>query len=74
MCYAEGRGSIPRGADDLKCTDLGSISVLPVEEVAWLFHHVVKAALWQLKVFELPWTGCDPQSVGPLPGPVRAAG
>ena len=42
-----------------KCTDFGDGSVLPIEEVAWLFHHVVKAALWQLKVFELPWTAAD---------------
>jgi hypothetical protein len=39
-----------------KCTDLGEASVLPLEEVAWLFHHVMKAALWQLKVAELPMT------------------
>ena len=29
----------------LKCTGLGARSALPLEEVLWLFHHVVKAAL-----------------------------
>ena len=29
---------------------LGVSALLPLEEVLWLFHHVVKAALWQLKI------------------------
>ena len=35
-----------------KCTGLGTGTLLPLEEIAWLFHHVIKAALWQLKVCE----------------------
>jgi len=35
-----------------KCTLRESIP-LPVEEVLWLFHHVLKTALYQLKAFEL---------------------
>lgn len=35
-----------------KCTMRESIP-LPVEEVLWLFHHVLKTALYQLKAFEL---------------------
>ena len=56
-----------------KCTDLGEASVLPLEEVAWLFHHVMKAALWQLKVAELPMAkpGAAP---GALPDGARLAG
>ena len=56
-----------------KCTDFGDGSVLPIEEVAWLFHHVVKAALWQLKVFELPWTAANTRAIGPLPAGLRWA-
>ena len=36
----------------LKCT-LRESFPLPVEEVLWLFHHVLKTALYQLKAFEL---------------------
>ena len=35
-----------------KCT-LRSDFPLPLEEVLWLFHHVLKTALYQLKAFEL---------------------
>ena len=35
-----------------KCT-LREESPLPVEEILWLFHHVTKTALYQLKAFEL---------------------
>ena len=56
-----------------KCTGLGDASLLPVEEVAWLFHHVMKAALWQLKVAELDWTTAD-DAPSALPKPVRDAG
>lgn len=35
-----------------KCT-LRETLPLPVEEVLWLFHHVLKTALYQLKAFEL---------------------
>ena len=35
-----------------KCTLRESLP-LPVEEVLWLFHHVLKTALYQLKAFEL---------------------
>jgi len=35
-----------------KCTLRGSLP-LPVEEVLWLFHHVLKTALYQLKAFEI---------------------
>ena len=35
-----------------KCTLRDSFP-LPVEEVLWLFHHVLKTALYQLKAFEL---------------------
>ena len=47
-----------------KCTGLGTGTLLPLEEIAWLFHHVIKAALWQLKVCE--WTFNAP-SVPPAP-------
>ena len=56
-----------------KCTGLGDLSLLPVEEVAWLFHHVMKAALWQLKVAELDWTTAD-DAPSALPKPLRDAG
>ena len=35
-----------------KCTGLGESTLLPLEEILWLFHHVIKAALWQLKIAE----------------------
>ena len=35
-----------------KCTVRDSLP-LPLEEVLWLFHHVLKTALYQLKAFEL---------------------
>ena len=47
-----------------KCTGLGTGTLLPLEEIAWLFHHVIKAALWQLKVCE--WSFNAP-SVPPAP-------
>jgi len=36
-----------------KCTGLGMGTVLPLEEILWLFHHVMKAALFQLKISEI---------------------
>jgi len=58
----------------VKCTGLGGdASLLPVEEVAWLFHHVMKAALWQLKVAELEWTAAD-EAPSTLPEPARDVG
>jgi len=36
-----------------KCTGLGEATLLPLEEILWLFHHVIKAALWQLKISEV---------------------
>lgn len=56
-----------------KCTGLGDATLLPVEEVAWLFHHVMKAALWQLKVAELEWTVAD-DAPSALPVVARDAG
>ena len=38
--------------NDAKCT-LTEDAPLPLEEVLWLFHHVTKTALYQLKAFEL---------------------
>ena len=35
-----------------KCTGLGESTLLPLEEILWLFHHVINAALWQLKIAE----------------------
>jgi len=35
-----------------KCTSREDLEI-PVEEVLWLFHHVLKTALYQLKAFEL---------------------
>jgi len=35
-----------------KCTRREDLAI-PVEEVLWLFHHVLKTALYQLKAFEL---------------------
>ena len=36
----------------LKCTQRGDLAI-PLEELLWLFHHVLKTALYQLKAFEL---------------------
>ena len=59
----------------LKCTGVEGVdTLLPVEEVAWLFHHVMKAALWQLKVAELPWTEPDSDEPSPLPTYLRDLG
>lgn len=35
-----------------KCTSRDDLAI-PIEEVLWLFHHVLKTALYQLKAFEL---------------------
>ena len=57
----------------LKCTGLGARSALPLEEVLWLFHHVVKAALWQLKVHEASWLAAD-RRPEPMDPRLREAG
>lgn len=57
-----------------KCTALGSAAPLPVEEVLWLFHHVVKAAFWQLKMGEWKLTAAPDGPIVPMPAPVRTAG
>ena len=59
-----------------KCTDFGgTASLLPLEEVLWLFHHVLKAALWQLKVSEFTrFLGADNKTPEPLPDWVRGGG
>ena len=56
-----------------KSTGLES-TLLPLEEVAWLFHHVVKAALWQLKMSEWQLTAAPDGNPTPMEGSVRAAG
>ena len=57
-----------------KCTGLGAATLLPLEEVLWLFHHVVKAALWQLKMSEWSLTSATEGAPGPMPSGVRTAG
>lgn len=50
-----------------KTTGLGDSTLLPLEEIMWLFHHVVKAALWQLKMKDFTWsqpTG-EPEQLSP---------
>ena len=56
-----------------KTTGLGASTLLPLEEVLWLFHHVIKAALWQLKIadFDLAKPGAPP---APLPAAAMAGG
>jgi lycopene cyclase domain-containing protein len=48
-------------------------ALLPLEEILWLFHHVIKAALWQLKIadFVIARQTSEP---APLPGTVRTGG
>ena len=65
------RGGYRAGLTEEGQALLGEVSVLPVEEVSWLFHHVVKAALWQLKMFEWPWTASRPELIGALPSGTR---
>ena len=56
-----------------KCTGLGTGTLLPLEEIAWLFHHVIKAALWQLKVCE--WSFNAPsEPPAPMAEEVRRQG
>ena len=50
-----------------KCTGLGESTLLPLEEILWLFHHVIKAALWQLKISEVNAVSAPP---GTLPAPL----
>ena len=57
-----------------KTTGLGESTLLPLEEVLWLFHHVVKAALWQLKMSEWQLTAAPDGAPAPLPDAVRAGG
>lgn len=54
-----------------KVTNLGDSFSLPLEEILWLFHHVVKAALWQLKIVDFAPATAAPQ---PLDNQARAAG
>ena len=56
-----------------KCTGLGTGTLLPLEEIAWLFHHVVKAALWQLKVCEWSFNAPD-VAPSPMSDEVRRQG
>lgn len=56
-----------------KCTGLGTGTLLPLEEIAWLFHHVIKAALWQLKVCEWTFNAAD-VSPSPMADEVRRQG
>ena len=56
-----------------KCTGLNG-SELPLEEIAWLFHHVVKAALWQLKMSEWSLAAAVDGEPAPLAPGARAAG
>ena len=56
-----------------KCTDvtiLGSLNQLPMEEICWLFHHVLMASLFQLKCFEI----FPREEARPLPPLVRNVG
>jgi lycopene cyclase domain-containing protein len=57
-----------------KCTGLGAGTLLPLEEILWLFHHVVKAALWQLKMGEWSLTAAAQVAPVPLLPQVRSAG
>ena len=57
-----------------KCTGLGAATLLPLEEVLWLFHHVVKAALWQLKMSEWRLTMAADGAPAPMAPSVRATG
>eukprot|EP00322_Chrysochromulina_rotalis_P014778 CAMPEP_0115863574 /NCGR_PEP_ID=MMETSP0287-20121206/18758_1 /TAXON_ID=412157 /ORGANISM="Chrysochromulina rotalis, Strain UIO044" /LENGTH=405 /DNA_ID=CAMNT_0003318023 /DNA_START=1 /DNA_END=1218 /DNA_ORIENTATION=+ len=57
-----------------KSTGLGESTLLPLEEIAWLFHHVVKAALWQLKMSEWPLTAAPDGPPAPLGRGVRSSG
>ena len=57
-----------------KCTGLGDAFVLPLEEILWLFHHVMKAALWQLKIADFTIARQEGPAPAPLPGDVRVAG
>lgn len=57
-----------------KSTGLGESTLLPLEEIAWLFHHVVKAALWQLKMSEWTLTAAPDGSPAPMEPAVRTAG
>lgn len=64
----------PRQFNPAKTTGLGENALLPLEEVLWLFHHVVKAALWQLKMNEWQLTAAPDGAPAPLPASVRTAG
>jgi len=56
-----------------KSTGLGAATLLPAEEIAWLFHHVVKAALWQIKMGEWRLTAAPCSDPAPLEPVARAA-
>lgn len=64
----------PRQFNPAKTTGLGESTLLPLEEVLWLFHHVVKAALWQLKMNEWQLTAAPDGTPSPLPTSVRTVG
>ena len=59
--------------NDQKVTGLGDSTLLPLEEILWLFHHVIKAALWQVKVCEVPTVAAESLPL-PLPPTTLAAG
>lgn len=58
-----------------KTTGLGAATLLPLEEILWLFHHVIKAALWQLKMSEVKVVAMPPGTKPvPMSPDVRIAG
>ena len=57
-----------------KVTGLGAATLLPLEEILWLFHHVIKAALWTLKMSEWTLTAAPDGTPAPMADSVRAAG
>ena len=49
-----------------KVTGLGAATLLPLEEILWLFHHVIKAALWTLKMSEWTLTAAPDGTPAPM--------
>ena len=66
--------SLPRFNSEKTTQALGAWTLLPLEEVLWLFHHVVKAALWQLKIADFEIARQEGPAPARLPGEVRVAG
>merc|ERR1712018_528681 len=57
--------------NDAKCTEFNvGPNHLPLEEVFWLFHHVILAALCQMKMFDL--FGPNTATKTPVSGPTKA--